>query len=135
MKTNVIRKRAPVRKAPAPTRHTRIPRPTAAWHHPAHFGVATTSPTTSPRWPSPPLSDFSGPDQPDAPMWPDTVFDAVSLTKILAARCAVGALREEGKLELDSPLGTLWPEVEDHPLGTVTAGRLLASTLAVIQLM
>ncbi|WKX72164.1 serine hydrolase [Streptomyces sp. XD-27] len=71
------------------------------------------------------------PDEPDVPMRPDTVFDAASLTKILAVWSSIGALWEEGKLDLDSPLGTLWPEVEGHPLGAVTARHLLTHTAGV----
>ena len=65
------------------------------------------------------------PEQPDVPMRRDTVFDAASLTKILAVWASIGSLWEEGKLDLDSPLGTFWPEVEGHALGAVTARHLL----------
>ncbi|MEV5534997.1 serine hydrolase domain-containing protein [Streptomyces prunicolor] len=71
------------------------------------------------------------PEQPDVPMRPDTVFDAASLTKILAAWSSIGSLWEEGKLDLDSPLGTFWPEVEGHALGSVTARQLLTHTAGV----
>ncbi|MDX3114961.1 serine hydrolase [Streptomyces scabiei] len=47
----------------------------------------------------------------------DTVFDAASLTKILAVWSAIGALWEEGKLDLDVPFNDFWPEVDGHPLG------------------
>lgn len=71
------------------------------------------------------------PEQPDVPMRPDTVFDAASLTKILAVWSSIGSLWEEGKLDLDSPLGTFWPEVEDHALGSATARQLLTHTAGV----
>ncbi|UUU28098.1 serine hydrolase domain-containing protein [Streptomyces sp. DSM 40750] len=71
------------------------------------------------------------PDEPNAPMRPDTVFDAASLTKILAVWSSVGALWEEGKLDLDSPLGEFWAEVDGHPLAPVTARQLLTHTAGV----
>jgi CubicO group peptidase (beta-lactamase class C family) len=71
------------------------------------------------------------PEEPDMPMLPDTIFDAASLTKILAVWSSIGALWEEGKLDLDSLLGTFWPEVEGHPLGKVTARHLLTHTAGV----
>ncbi|MFD4256453.1 serine hydrolase domain-containing protein [Streptomyces sp. NPDC058534] len=68
------------------------------------------------------------PDEPEASMRPDTVFDAASLTKILAVWSSIGALWEEGKLELDVAVGSFWPEVAGHPLGAVTARQLLTHT-------
>ncbi|MGX4691596.1 serine hydrolase domain-containing protein [Streptomyces sp. JNUCC 63] len=68
------------------------------------------------------------PDEPDVPMRADTVFDAASLTKILAVWSSIGALWEDGALDLDQPLGGFWPEVTGHPLGTVTARQLLTHT-------
>ncbi|MGW3488742.1 serine hydrolase domain-containing protein [Streptomyces sp. NPDC001054] len=65
------------------------------------------------------------PDEPDARMRSDTVFDVASLTKILAVWASIGALWEDGVLDLDAPLGTFWDEVTGHPLGTVTARQLL----------
>ncbi|MEU8975432.1 serine hydrolase domain-containing protein [Streptomyces monashensis] len=71
------------------------------------------------------------PDEPDVPMRPDTVFDAASLTKILAVWSSIGALWEDGSLDLDQPLGNFWPEVTGHPLGAVTAQQLLTHTAGV----
>ncbi|MEH0424053.1 serine hydrolase domain-containing protein [Streptomyces sp. B21-083] len=71
------------------------------------------------------------PEQPEVLVRPNTVFDAASLTKILAVWSSVGALWEEGKLDLDSPLGAFWPEVEGHSLGSVTARHLLTHTAGV----
>ncbi|MFJ8269597.1 serine hydrolase domain-containing protein [Streptomyces sp. NPDC094154] len=68
------------------------------------------------------------PDEPDVPMRADTVFDAASLTKILAVWSSIGALWEGGALDLDQPLGTFWLEVTGHPLGAVTARQLLTHT-------
>jgi len=45
------------------------------------------------------------PDEPDVPMRTDTVFDAASLTKILAVWSSIGALWEDGTLDrLPAPL-------------------------------
>ncbi|MGW1913847.1 serine hydrolase domain-containing protein [Streptomyces sp. NPDC002076] len=71
------------------------------------------------------------PDEPDVPMRSDTVFDAASLTKILAVWSSIGALWEDCALDLDQPLGAFWPEVTGHPLGAVTARQLLTHTAGV----
>ncbi|MGI5262486.1 serine hydrolase domain-containing protein [Streptomyces angustmyceticus] len=71
------------------------------------------------------------PDEPEAPMRSDTVFDAASLTKILAVWSSIGALWEDSVLDLDQPLGSFWPEVEGRPLGQVTARHLLTHTAGV----
>ena len=71
------------------------------------------------------------PDEPDVPMRTDTVFDAASLTKILAVWSSIGALRDDGTLDLDQPLGGFWQEVTGHPLGAVTARPLLTHTAGV----
>ncbi|MBL1092957.1 MULTISPECIES: serine hydrolase domain-containing protein [Streptomyces] len=68
------------------------------------------------------------PTQPDQPMRLDTIFDVASLTKILAVWSSIGALVEDGKLQLDQPLGEYWTEVEGHPLGQATAHHLLTHT-------
>ncbi|MFS4092010.1 serine hydrolase domain-containing protein [Streptomyces sp. AF1A] len=71
------------------------------------------------------------PDEPDVPMRTDTVFDAASLTKILAVWSSIGALWEDGTLDLDQPLGAFWSEVAGHPLAAVTAQQLLTHTAGV----
>ncbi|WP_060177349.1 serine hydrolase domain-containing protein [Streptomyces sp. IMTB 1903] len=68
------------------------------------------------------------PDRPDEPMRLDTVFDVASLTKILAVWATIGTLVEEGKLQLHTPLGTIWDEVAGHPLARATAHHLLTHT-------
>ncbi|MFF1693319.1 serine hydrolase domain-containing protein [Streptomyces sp. NPDC058257] len=68
------------------------------------------------------------PAEPDVPMRLDTAFDAASLTKILAVWASIGTLWEEGKLDLDIPLGTFWPEADGHPLEAATARNLLTHT-------
>jgi CubicO group peptidase (beta-lactamase class C family) len=71
------------------------------------------------------------PDQPDVRMRQDTVFDAASLTKILAVWSSIGTLWQDGILDLDAPLGTFWNEVTGHPLGAATARHLLTHTAGV----
>ncbi|MBB1256529.1 beta-lactamase family protein [Streptomyces sp. OF3] len=71
------------------------------------------------------------PNEPEVRMRFDTVFDAASLTKILAVWASVGALWEDGVLDLDAPLGTFWEEVTGHPLGAATTRQLLTHTAGV----
>ncbi|MFC9331483.1 serine hydrolase domain-containing protein [Kitasatospora sp. NPDC057015] len=61
-------------------------------------------------------------------MAPDTLFDLASLTKIVALWPCVGALRAAGLLPLDDPLGDYWPETAGHPVGALSARRLLTHT-------
>ncbi|WP_079176563.1 serine hydrolase [Streptomyces sp. MUSC 14] len=68
------------------------------------------------------------PDEPEARMRPDTVFDAASLTKILTVWSSIGTFWGDSVLDLDQPLGGFWPEVEGRPLGAVTARHLLTHT-------
>ncbi len=72
-----------------------------------------------------------GLDRPDLAMGRDTVFDLASLTKIIALWPCVGALWAAGRLPLDEPLGSYWPEVAARPVGAVTARRLLTHTAGV----
>lgn len=55
------------------------------------------------------------PYEPDVKMRLDTVFDAASLTKILAVWASIGALWEDSGLDLDAPLGSFWDEAASHP--------------------
>lgn len=71
------------------------------------------------------------PERPGEPMRSDTVFDVASLTKILAVWASIGCLVEDGKLQLNAPLGDLWPEVSGHQLAQVTARHLLTHTAGV----
>ncbi|QHC26263.1 serine hydrolase domain-containing protein [Streptomyces sp. GS7] len=68
------------------------------------------------------------PTQPDQPMRLDTIFDVASLTKILAVWASIGTLVEDGKLQLNEPLGNFWPEVTGHQLSEVTTHHLLTHT-------
>ncbi|MFD8608974.1 serine hydrolase domain-containing protein [Streptomyces sp. NPDC059631] len=71
------------------------------------------------------------PDQPETRMRPDALFDAASLTKILAVWSTIGAFFEDSVLDLDQPLGSFWPEVQGRPLHPVTARQLLTHTAGV----
>ncbi|MFE9850611.1 serine hydrolase domain-containing protein [Streptomyces sp. NPDC005576] len=71
------------------------------------------------------------PDEPEHRMRLDTVFDAASLTKILAVWSSIGALWEDGRLDLDARLGSYWPDVTEYDLGQVTARQLLTHTAGV----
>jgi CubicO group peptidase (beta-lactamase class C family) len=68
------------------------------------------------------------PARADEPMGPDTVFDVASLTKILAVWTTIGTIWQNRDLDLDEPLGQLWPDVAGYPLGQVTAHQLLTHT-------
>lgn len=71
------------------------------------------------------------PTQPEMSMQLDTVFDLASLTKILTVWSSIGTLWEDGRLQLDEPLGNFWPEVDGYPLSQVTARHLLTHTAGV----
>lgn len=63
---------------------------------------------------------------PDAPdVRPDTIYDAASLTKVMATAPSVLLLAEEGRIDLDAPLSTYLP---DCALRTVTIAQLLNHT-------
>ncbi len=59
------------------------------------------------------------------PMSPDTVFDVASLTKVVATMPAVLALWEEGRIDLDAPLGRYLKEFSGPAFREVTIRRLL----------
>jgi CubicO group peptidase (beta-lactamase class C family) len=65
--------------------------------------------------------------QPEA-MADDTIFDAASLTKVLATTPAVMLLLERGKLELDQPVAALLPQFKDHGKEKITIRQLLTHT-------
>ncbi|MFF5971903.1 serine hydrolase domain-containing protein [Streptomyces sp. NPDC012769] len=78
--------------------------------------------------PAPRSGDPSGDGPSGRPTRPDTLFDLASLTKVIAVWPVVGTLVEGGKLVLDAPLGSFWPEVAGRPLGDVTPLHLLTHT-------
>ncbi len=61
-------------------------------------------------------------------MTEDTIFDAASLTKVLATTPAVMKLIEQGKVELDAPVSRYLPEFAAHGKQPVTVRHLLTHT-------
>jgi len=55
----------------------------------------------------------------------DTIYDAASLTKVVATTTAVMQLVERGRLELDAPVARYLPAFAAHDKGTVTLRHLL----------
>jgi len=64
----------------------------------------------------------------ELPMTLDTLFDAASLTKVLATTPAVMLLVERGQIRLDSALKTYLPEFEGDKREQVTVRHLLTHT-------
>ncbi len=63
-----------------------------------------------------------------APVTPDTVFDAASLTKVLATAPSVLLLAEEGKIDLEAPLVRYFPECAGGGKEAITVRHLLTHT-------
>jgi uncharacterized protein YbbC (DUF1343 family)/CubicO group peptidase (beta-lactamase class C family) len=61
-------------------------------------------------------------------MTKDTIFDAASLTKVLATTPAVMLLLERGKVKLDEPAQTYIPEFKDGGKEAITLRQLLTHT-------
>jgi uncharacterized protein YbbC (DUF1343 family)/CubicO group peptidase (beta-lactamase class C family) len=59
------------------------------------------------------------------PMTVDTVFDIASLTKVVATAPAILALWEDGRIDLDAPLGRYLPEFAAPRYAEVTVRRVL----------
>jgi uncharacterized protein YbbC (DUF1343 family)/CubicO group peptidase (beta-lactamase class C family) len=59
------------------------------------------------------------------PMTVDTVFDAASLTKVIATAPSVGLLMERGSVELDAPVQRYLPEFGQNGKEAVTIRHLL----------
>src|SRR5215203_2933996 len=55
----------------------------------------------------------------------DTIFDAASLTKVVATTTSVMMLVEQGKLRLSDRIGQFFPEIEDEAAKRVTVQQLL----------
>ncbi|MFC5481243.1 serine hydrolase domain-containing protein [Massilia suwonensis] len=67
--------------------------------------------------------------EPDAaPVTPDTVFDAASLTKVLATAPSILLLAEDGKLDLDAKLVDYFPECRSGGKDAITIRHLLTHT-------
>jgi uncharacterized protein YbbC (DUF1343 family)/CubicO group peptidase (beta-lactamase class C family) len=58
----------------------------------------------------------------------DTIFDVASLTKVVATTPAVLALWEEGRLDLDAPIGQYLTEFDSPRFQNVTVRRMLTHT-------
>ncbi len=63
-----------------------------------------------------------------APMRFGTIFDIASLTKVVATTPAIMQLVEQGKIEIDAPVATYWPEFAKHDKDAVTIRELLTHT-------
>ncbi len=62
------------------------------------------------------------------PMTEDTIFDAASLTKVLATAPAIMLLWERGELGLDEPVASYFPEFQARGKEGVTVRHLLTHT-------
>ncbi|MBI2949359.1 MAG: beta-lactamase family protein [Verrucomicrobia bacterium] len=62
------------------------------------------------------------------PMTEDTIFDAASMTKVLATAPALMILFERGKVKLDEPITTFLPELKGGGKEAVTLRHLLTHT-------
>ncbi|MBN1841667.1 MAG: serine hydrolase [Deltaproteobacteria bacterium] len=65
---------------------------------------------------------------PERPMTTDTVFDLASLTKPLATAVSVMLLVQQGRVDLDQPLGTTVAEFSDTDKKDISIRQLLAHT-------
>src|SRR5262249_41368191 len=59
------------------------------------------------------------------PMRIDTMFDVASLTKVVATTTAVMQLVEEGKIRLEEPVSTYWPEFKANGKDDITVRDLM----------
>ena len=55
----------------------------------------------------------------------DTVYDAASLTKVMATSVAILQLVERGKISLDQPAATYWPAFAANGKGGITVRQLM----------
>lgn len=62
------------------------------------------------------------------PLTLDTIFDAASLTKVIATTSAVALLMERGEIDLDAPVGTYIPAFARHGKEAVIVRQLLTHT-------
>ena len=62
------------------------------------------------------------------PMTPDTIFDAASLTKVIACTPAIMLLIERGEIGLDEPVMRYLPEFKDGGKEKITIRHLLTHT-------
>jgi uncharacterized protein YbbC (DUF1343 family) len=66
------------------------------------------------------------------PMTADTIFDLASLTKVLATAPAVLSLWEQGRVDLDAPLGRYLKEFRGSAFQEVTLNRLLTHSAGMV---
>jgi len=59
------------------------------------------------------------------PMTVDTIFDAASLTKVVATTTAVMQLNERGLLDLDKPVASYWPAFASNGKARITIRDLM----------
>jgi len=64
-------------------------------------------------------------DEGAAAVTPDTVFDAASLSKVLATAPSVLLLAEEGRIDLEAPLVRYFPECDNGGKDAITVRHLL----------
>ncbi|MGE5149945.1 MAG: exo-beta-N-acetylmuramidase NamZ domain-containing protein [Rhodospirillaceae bacterium] len=55
----------------------------------------------------------------------DTIYDAASLTKVMATAVAIQQLAEQGKIELDRPAAAYWPAFAANGKADITVRHLL----------
>src|SRR5258708_2183586 len=55
----------------------------------------------------------------------DTIYDAASLTKVMATAVAIQQLVEQGKINLDQPAATYWPAFAANGKGAITVRQLM----------
>ncbi|MEO7319536.1 MAG: serine hydrolase domain-containing protein [Chthoniobacteraceae bacterium] len=61
-------------------------------------------------------------------MTEDTIFDAASLTKVVATTPAIMLLIERGQMELDAPVSRYWPEFAANGKAAITIRHLMTHT-------
>ncbi len=66
-----------------------------------------------------------------APTTPDTLFPLLSVTKMFTAATAV-SLAQEGILDLERPIASYLPELNDKELGRVTLHQLMTHTAGLV---
>ena len=60
-----------------------------------------------------------------SPVTPNTIYDLASVTKVAVTANALMRMAAEGDLEVDDPLRSVMPRLEDHPLGGRTVREVL----------
>lgn len=61
-------------------------------------------------------------------MTEDTIFDAASLTKVVATTPAIALLIERGQIDLDAPVSRYWPEFAANGKEAITIRHLMTHT-------